>query len=587
MKWISLSLFLFFCLPVHAENLGIAPLDPDYENRFYSIYQNHHSRQMSITQWQELINQNSIKTYTMQKGDNLWDISRMLFNNSNYWPKLWSVNADLSNPHRISAGYKVQVIMGSEGQAPRAVINSNQTSNSGKPSAPAAVQGGGDGFPQQGGQPPSLAVGNFSSTPSCVKDFGLIVHKEGSTKVYDSAVKCKALQKKLRERKAKDRGRLKNYYTQQLQEGEDTGLKPFIPPGRLGKIPKSMPPIQLTPAKGIDLERLGRNLSASHNNVVLTYQVDVDDIDIVGNVFNIPDGISVPTSEIIVELDVPTRTGEIFSVIRPMRRLSKASLFISGPVGHELVLQAQIKVTGSVPNREGLYFVEVMNMYSAVNEKSKVIREAPSVFDFQSRVQSGQAKAQITALSGDQSSLALTVHSFIYVNRGKNNNINVGDVFNIQANPRFHELSFGKPLGRAVIVHTAGDFSTGFVTNLNDSAYAGDYLAPLGSTGYIPDSEEDDIYEAEGGESYEEDEEAEFAREDGDPQEQSGDSFEEGEMPLDDDPLEEPNTGEFTEGDEAEPVLPEEDSDEEDLSKRQEEGFLDEFEDEELEWDAE
>lgn len=615
MKWISLSLFLFFCLPAHAESLGIAPLDPDYESQFYSIYKNYHSRQMSMTEWQKLINQKNINTYTMQKGDNLWDISRMLFDNSNHWPKLWSVNADLSNPHRISTGYKVQVIMGSEGQAPRAVIN--QTSNSDAP----VVKGGGGGFSQQNGQSSPLEGENFPEVSSCVKDLGLILHKAGSTKVYDNAVKCKALQQKLRERKVKDSDRLKNYYTQQLQEGEETGLKPFIPPGRLGIIPKSMPPIQLTPAKGIDLERLGRNLAVSHNNVVLTYQVDVNDIDIVGDVFAIPDGISVPTSEIIVELDVPAQTGEIFSVIRPIRRLSKPSLFISGPVGHELVLQAQIKVTGSVPNREGLYFVEVMSMYSAVNENSKVIREAPSVFDFQSRVQSGQTMAQITALSGDQSSLALTVHSFIYVNRGKNNNVNVGDAFNIQANPRFHERSFGKPLGRVVIVHTAGDFSTGFVTHLNDAAYAGDYLNPLDSAGYIPDSEEDDVYEAEE-DQYEEEEEEEFAKEGGyeeeeeeefveeggyeeedefaeeegkniAPQEQSEDSFED-EMVLDEEALEEDDRieeldeskpGEFIEDDETEPTG---DSEEEGVSGgEQEESFLDDFEDEELEWDEE
>ena len=140
MKWISL--FLFFCLHIHAENLGIAPLDPDYESRFYSIYNKYHSRQMSIGEWQGLISQKNIHVYTMQKGDNLWDISNMLFGNSNHWPKLWSVNADLSNPHRISVGHQVQVIMGSEGQEPRAVI-SGQTANQ-EISAP-STQGQGTG----------------------------------------------------------------------------------------------------------------------------------------------------------------------------------------------------------------------------------------------------------------------------------------------------------------------------------------------------------------------------------------------------------------------------------------------------------
>ena len=660
MKWISL--FLFFCWSIHAENLGIAPLDPDYESKFYSIYRNHHSQQMSISEWGTLINQKNVNTYSMQKGDNLWDISRMLFGNSNHWPKLWSVNADLSNPHRVAVGYKVQVIMGSEGQVPRAVIN-GQTVNQGV-SSPAV--GETPSLLQQQGSvaTDSVLIAEHSSGDSaCVTDLGIILYKAGSTSVYDSEIKCKTLKKKLSERKVKDIDRLNSYFLAQQEEGEDVGIKPFTPPGKLGTIPNSLPPVKIIPAQGIDIVGLERSLSTSQKNVVMNYQVDVDDFDIVGDVFDMPDGISVPTSEIIVELDVPANTGDVFSVIHPLRKVSTQSIFISGPVGYEVIFQAQVKVTGVVPNREGLYFVEVMNMYSDLNTDSKIIREAPSVFDLHSSVRSGQVRAQITAIPRDESALALTVHSFIYLNRGSNDNVNVGDTFSIQANPRFHDRVYGKSLGRVLIVHTAGDFSTGFVTHLKEVAYPGDYLDPLDSVGYTSDAEEDDIYKADeaddfiyneeeeefttgGDDVYEEEAEIEPQEQPEDdfneidssseefttggddvyeeeaeiePQEQPEDDFNEidssseefilegsggdtefAEEPvLEEDTVEESDVpGEFTSDDDV-PVdafessvddgegFVEEEETSSDEGQSKEDGFLDDFEDEELEWSEE
>lgn len=618
MKWISL--FLFFCWFVQAEDLGIAPFDPDYESRFYSIYQNYHSQQMSISEWETLINQKNVNTYTMQQGDNLWDISRMLFGNSNHWPKLWSVNADLSNPHRVAVGYQVQVIMGSEGQVPRAVIN-GQTVNQGV-SSPSA--GGTTSLlQQQSGEALSdtALTAEHTGSNDCVTDLGLILHKSGSTSVYDSELKCKVMKKRLSERKVKDVDRLNSYYLVQREEGGETGMKPFIPPGKLGVIPDSLPPIKLTPEQGIDIIGLGRDLSTSQQNVAVNYQIDVDDIDIVGNVFDLPDGVSVPTSEIIAELDVPANAGDVFSVIHPLRKVSTSSIFISGPVGHEVIFQGQVRVTGAVPNREGLYFIEVIRMYGDINKGSKIIREAPSVFDLKG-VRSGQVRAQITAIPQDQSALALTVHSFIYINRGRNDNVNVGDIFSIQANPRFHERVFGKSLGRVVIVHTAGDFSTGFVTHLKEVSYPGDYLDPLESTGYVPDAEEDDVYQVdESSDVSEDDEEEEFAdeefeeyeEEDEDLQEQPADEFiddsfeeeglESGEsIEFDEEPVSE----DFEEQSDAdsgaileEPVVDDFESDvddgegpifEEEIpldSAEGEAGSLDDFEDEELEWDEE
>ncbi len=43
-------------------------------------------------------------TYTVRPGDTLWDLSGRFLNNPWYWPKIWSYNPDITNPHRISPG---------------------------------------------------------------------------------------------------------------------------------------------------------------------------------------------------------------------------------------------------------------------------------------------------------------------------------------------------------------------------------------------------------------------------------------------------------------------------------------------------
>ncbi|MGC3996165.1 MAG: LysM peptidoglycan-binding domain-containing protein [Anaeromyxobacter sp.] len=43
-------------------------------------------------------------TYTVRPGDTLWDLSGRFLNNPWYWPKVWSYNPQITNPHWIEPG---------------------------------------------------------------------------------------------------------------------------------------------------------------------------------------------------------------------------------------------------------------------------------------------------------------------------------------------------------------------------------------------------------------------------------------------------------------------------------------------------
>jgi hypothetical protein len=53
-------------------------------------------------------------TYTVRPGDTLWDLSGRFLNNPWYWPKIWSYNPEIENPHWIYPGNLLRFYPGAE-----------------------------------------------------------------------------------------------------------------------------------------------------------------------------------------------------------------------------------------------------------------------------------------------------------------------------------------------------------------------------------------------------------------------------------------------------------------------------------------
>lgn len=101
------------------------PDEPDmaWEARLHDIYVNFYASKTSNEQWAALVGDRESEDYKIMPGDTLWGISKTLFNDGNYWPKIWSLNDDITNPHLIRKGNSVRFLMGNEAEPPAFAVS--------------------------------------------------------------------------------------------------------------------------------------------------------------------------------------------------------------------------------------------------------------------------------------------------------------------------------------------------------------------------------------------------------------------------------------------------------------------------------
>lgn len=68
---------------------------------------------------------NNPQTHTVVRGDTLWDLSGKYLNNSWYWPKVWSYNPQIANPHWIYPGNQIRFAPGDAELPTNVEVNRN------------------------------------------------------------------------------------------------------------------------------------------------------------------------------------------------------------------------------------------------------------------------------------------------------------------------------------------------------------------------------------------------------------------------------------------------------------------------------
>ncbi len=80
--------------------------------------------QISDTEWNEVATTAKVDTYTVVKDDWLFKISKRIFGSGYFYPKIWSLNTFITNPHFIEPGMLLSFTTGSGSQAPEVKLGS-------------------------------------------------------------------------------------------------------------------------------------------------------------------------------------------------------------------------------------------------------------------------------------------------------------------------------------------------------------------------------------------------------------------------------------------------------------------------------
>ncbi|OFZ21069.1 MAG: hypothetical protein A2X94_06985 [Bdellovibrionales bacterium GWB1_55_8] len=76
-------------------------------------------------EWQMIAGERASQKYSIVRGDTLYDISRRLFGDARYWPKIWALNNNsITNPHLISPGREIAFLPGTGVSLPAVAIGS-------------------------------------------------------------------------------------------------------------------------------------------------------------------------------------------------------------------------------------------------------------------------------------------------------------------------------------------------------------------------------------------------------------------------------------------------------------------------------
>ncbi len=127
-KLFSYLKFSFFLVTINLVDASlVAASEPNIskEQYFHKIFETYNRGGTDQSAWEQAIAARAT-SYEVQSGDTLWGISLTLFGDPNYWPKMWSVNADsIFNPHEISPQMRIKFSPGTMTSAPQVTLTNS------------------------------------------------------------------------------------------------------------------------------------------------------------------------------------------------------------------------------------------------------------------------------------------------------------------------------------------------------------------------------------------------------------------------------------------------------------------------------
>jgi hypothetical protein len=113
--------------------------DAEFEARMGRIFKQFYSGKISDSEWFQIIGVKGTEKYSVQAGDTLWGISTTFFGNGFFWPKLWQLNSDYTNPHVLEPGQSIGFSPGSTAVEPSVNLTKGTYAFNTEPDVPFAA----------------------------------------------------------------------------------------------------------------------------------------------------------------------------------------------------------------------------------------------------------------------------------------------------------------------------------------------------------------------------------------------------------------------------------------------------------------
>jgi hypothetical protein len=430
--------------------------DPDlaYEARLYDIFINYNSEATSPEQWKVIVGNRESEIYPIQKGDNLWEISETLFSDGYFWPKVWSINSSISNPHVIEPGRKIRFVPGDDSQAPAFNVTegSEEVDESKEPVEAQGKEAKGD-------KEDAAPENPENDQGDLIKP---VLPARATPKAGD----------------------------------DDLDIPPPEKVSRpvIRKFPPSLPDWQNDNVLGV-YDSLGisfgrrKDLNLITSLELINYLVE-EIPESLGEVKEVESGglSAVSFQHIYVQVNRgQARVGDKLLVIRNMGLLERPNEFVEklSSYGHGVEIQGEIALVETVQSRElssktELFRALVIKSVNPIDVGSKLLKGAIERVNLLSNDRRSFVVAQI--IGGMASSKRQTFYpqSIAYLNRGSKDGLKVGDVLPIRSNRllRFQNSIVdenSRPSGWLKIAHLTPRFSTAVILKTFEEIYAGDF----------------------------------------------------------------------------------------------------------------
>ncbi|MBK8201037.1 MAG: LysM peptidoglycan-binding domain-containing protein [Bdellovibrionales bacterium] len=430
--------------------------DPDlaYEARLYDIFINYNSEATSPEQWKVIVGERETEIYPIQKGDNLWEISKTLFSDGYFWPKVWSINSSITNPHVIEPGRKIRFVPGDDSQAPAFNVTEG-----GAEADESTEPADSEGKEAKGDKTAATSENPENDEGDLIKP---VLPARATPKAGD----------------------------------DDLDIPPPEKVSRpvIRKFPPSLPDWQNDNVLGI-YDSLGISFGKREDlHLVTTLELInylVEEVpEPLGEVKEAESGgISAAIfQQIYVQVNRgQARVGDKLLVIKNTGLLQRPNEFVDklSFYGHGVEIQGEIALLENVQSKEFSFKTElfralVIKAVNPIDVGSKLLRREIEKVNLISVDRRSSVVAQI--IGGMASSKRQTFYpqSIAFLNRGSKDGLKVGDVLPIRSNRllRFQNSIVdenSRPSGWLKIAHITPRFSTAVILKTFEEIYAGDF----------------------------------------------------------------------------------------------------------------